>query len=88
VLRILCAYKDSGSLSPNRNGKRGRRWKTTPRNEKQCFTSNNDIKDFRTDIVASTVRRRLVEVGQKARKINEKAIFDTCFEAETVDLCK
>jgi hypothetical protein len=31
VSRILCAYKDSGSLSPNRKGKCGRTQKTTPR---------------------------------------------------------
>jgi hypothetical protein len=28
VSRILCAYKDSGSLSPNRKGKCGRKRKT------------------------------------------------------------
>jgi transposase len=30
VSRILCAYKDSGSLSPNRKGKHGRKQKNTP----------------------------------------------------------
>jgi transposase len=33
VSRILCAYKDSGSHSPNKKGKYGRKRKTTPRTD-------------------------------------------------------
>jgi hypothetical protein len=40
------------------------------------------------DVDGSTVRRRLLEVGRKARKSIKKAIVDTCNEAETVGMGK
>jgi transposase len=77
--RILCAYKDSGSLFPNRKGKCGRNEKIThtdqllPRNSRlhPAMTSKDLERDLFTlgiDIDASTVWHRLLEVGRKARK--------------------
>jgi transposase len=84
VSRILCAPKDSGSLSPNRKGKCGRKRKTTPRTD-QLLLRNSRLhptitsKGFQRDLLtsgidtdASAVRRRLLEAGRKARNHSKR----------------
>lgn len=89
-------FVHSGSLSPNRKGKCGKR-KTTPRTD-QLLLINSRLhptmtsKDFQRDSgIAtddSTVWCRLLEVGWKAIKPIKKATVDTCYEAETVSMGK
>jgi hypothetical protein len=80
VSKIYCAYKDSGTLSPNRKEKLGRKRKTTPHTD-QLLLRNSRLhptlrsKDFQRDLLSlgigidvSSVRSRLPAVGRKARK--------------------
>jgi hypothetical protein len=48
VSRILYAYKASGSLSPNRKGKRGRKQKNTPCTD-QLLLRNSRLHIFNSD---------------------------------------
>jgi transposase len=87
VSRILCEYKDSGSLSANRKGKCGRKRKPTPRTDElllrnsrlhPTMTSKDRQRDFLAsgiDIDVSAVQRRLLEVGRKARKPIKKQLL-------------
>jgi transposase len=98
--RMFCVYKDFGSLSPNREGKCGRKRKTTPHTD-QLLLRNSRLhptmrsKDFQRDLLtsgididASTVGCTLLEVGQKARKPVKKQLLDTFYEAETLGMSK
>jgi transposase len=83
VSRILCAYKNSGSLSP----KRTRKVRKKTRNHQlllrdsrlhPTMTSKDlqrDLLTSRIDIDALTVRHRLLAVGRKARKQIKKQLM-------------
>jgi DNA-directed RNA polymerase I, II, and III subunit RPABC1 len=82
VSRTLCAYKDSGSLSPNRKGKCGRKRKTTRRTDQLLLRNSRlhpkmtskdlqrDLLTSRIDIDASTLRCRLFEVRKQIEEQN------------------
>jgi DNA-directed RNA polymerase I, II, and III subunit RPABC1 len=86
VSRILCSYKESGLLSPNRKGKCERKRKTTPRTD-QLLLRNSRLhptvtsKDLRRNLLtsgidtgASTVGRSFL-IGRKARKPIKKQLL-------------
>lgn len=84
VSRILRTFQDSGSLSPKRKGKCGRKRKTIPRTDKILIRNSKqnprktstdlrrDLLDYGIEVSTSTVRKRLLEVGWKARKPKKK----------------
>lgn len=87
VSRILTTFKESGSSSPKRRGKCGRKRKTTLRTDK-ILIRNSKINprktssDLRRDLLAtgfdvssSTARRRLLEAGRKARRPVKKQLL-------------
>jgi hypothetical protein len=100
VNNFLC-YKDSGSISPNRKGKCGRKRKNTPRTNQILLRNSRlhptmtskertsrDLLTSGIDTHASTVWRMLLEVGAEGKETNQKAIFDTCYEAKAVGMGK
>lgn len=84
VSRILTTFQDSGSSSPKRKGKCGRKRKTTPRSDKILIRNSKinprktstdlrrDLLDFGVEVSTSTVRKRLLEVGRKAKRPRKK----------------
>jgi transposase len=74
VSRILCAYKDSGSLSPNKEGKCGRKQKTTPHTY-QLLLRNSRLhptvtsKDLRRDLLTSEFDTDTSTVGRGFLKL-------------------
>lgn len=89
VSRILTTFQESGSLSPKRRAKCGRKRKTTPRTDK-ILIRNSKINPRKTssdlkrdllatgfDVSSSTVRRRLLEAGRKARRPTKKQFLTT-----------
>lgn len=87
VSRIVRTFQDSGSLSPRRKGKCGRKRKTTPRTDKILIRNSKqhpkktstdlrrDLLDYGVDVSTSTVRKRLLDVGRKARKPRKKQLL-------------
>jgi transposase len=57
--RILCAHKDSGSLSPNRRGKFGRKRKTIPSTD-QLLLRNSRL---RPTMTSKNLQRDLLSSG-------------------------
>jgi transposase len=92
VSRIICAYKYSGPVSPNRKGNCGTKRKTTPRTDElllrnsrlhPTLTSKDLQRDLLTpgiDIDASTVRRTLLEDGRKAREPIKKQLLTSAMK--------
>ena len=87
VARIIKQFKETGSLSPKRKGKCGRKRKTTARNDAYLLrkskldprkTSSDLQKDLSTagvEISASLVRRRLVFGGRRATRPQKKQLL-------------
>ena len=77
ISRIMKMKKETGSVTPKRKGKCGRKRKTTPKDD--AYLIRESVKDprktsdaIKTTLgekgieISSTVRRRLLEVGRKA----------------------
>ena len=86
VSRIIKQQAETGSVTPKRKGKCGRKWKTTRddafliRNgkldpKKSSFDLQKDLQHSGVQISATTVRRRLLEVGRKVRKPLKKQLL-------------
>lgn len=94
VNNIIKLNRESGSVLPQRAEKCGRKRKTTKkedmlliRNSKINPTKTSDdlqkeLAVSGTQVHASTVRRRLLEVGRKARKPIKKTAIDCSYEEE------
>jgi len=80
VARLIKQHAQTGSLSPTRVGRCGRKPRTTPRMDRLLVVMSKkdprktsedlrrDIEAHGVDIDSSTVRRRLLKVGRKAHK--------------------
>ena len=87
VSQIIKQQESIGSVTPRRKGKCGRKRKTTPKDDNILFrNSKKDQKrrifDLQKDLVlagvcisSSTVRRRLLEAGRKAKKSLKKYLL-------------
>ena len=87
VSRIIKQQAETGSYSPKRKGRFGRKRKTTPRDDsflirkskldpsKSSFDLQRDSQHSGVNISAVTVRPRLLEVGREARKPLEKQLL-------------
>lgn len=87
VARIIRQFKDTGSLTPKRKGKCGRKRKSTPKDDAYLLrkskldprkTSSDLQKDLASagvKISASLVRRRLVFAGRRARRPQMKQLL-------------
>ena len=87
ISRIMKMKKETGSVTPKRKGKCGRKRKTTPRDD--AYLIRESVKDPRKtsdaikttlgekgiEISSSTVRRRLLEVGRKAYRPVKKQLL-------------
>lgn len=96
VNKLIKLYKETGSILPQRLGKCGRKRKTTKkedalllRNSKIHPTKTSDDlqKDLAfsgTSVHASTVRRRLLEVGRKARRPVKKQLLTAAMKRKRI----
>ena len=87
VARIIRQFKETGSLTPKRKGKCGRKRKTTPKDDSYLIrkskldprkTSSDLQKDLASsgvEISASLIRRRLISAGRKARRPQKKQLL-------------
>lgn len=87
VSRVIQLKNQSGSVSPKRKGNCGRKRKTTTRDDVYLLrqskkdprkTSDSlcrDLKEKGIQISSSTVRRRLLAVGRKARRPVKKQLL-------------
>lgn len=87
VSRIIKQNEETGSFTPKRKGRCGRKRKTTPRDDaviirnskldprKSSFELQKDLQHAGVEVSAITVRRRLLEVGRKARKPLKKQLL-------------
>uniref|UniRef100_A0A3Q3KA92 Transposase Tc1-like domain-containing protein n=1 Tax=Monopterus albus TaxID=43700 RepID=A0A3Q3KA92_MONAL len=87
VSRVIKMKKETGSVSPKRKGKCGRKRKTTPRDDayliresvkdprKTSDALKVDLKEKGIEVSSSTVRRRLLEVGRKAYRPVKKQLL-------------
>jgi len=87
VSRVIKLKHDTGSVTPKRKGKCGRKKKTTPRDDaylirqskknprKTSDALNTDLKQKGIEISSSTVRRRLLAVGRRARRPVKKQLL-------------
>lgn len=87
VSRVIKLQKVFGSISPKRKGKCGRRRKTTRRDDvillreskrdprKTSDSIAKDLKDRGIEVSSSTVRRRLLECGRRARRPLKKQLL-------------
>lgn len=87
VSRVIKLKQEKGSFSPRRKGRCGRKKKTTPRDDayllrqskkdprKTSDALNSDLKSLGIQISSSTVRRRLIAVGRKARRPIKKQLL-------------
>lgn len=87
VSRVLRLKKDTGSISPKRKGNCSRKRKTTSRDDvtllresrkyprKTSDALNMDLKSKGITISSSTVRRRLLEAGRRARRPIKKQLL-------------
>lgn len=87
VSRLLAVYKAEGSVSPKRKGRCGRKRITTVRDDRFLVRqSKRDPRKTSSDLQrdlshagvvldSSTVRRRLLEVGRKARRPIKKQLL-------------
>ena len=87
IRRIMKMKKETGSVTPKRKGKCGRKRKTTPKDD--AYLIRESVKDPRKtsdaikttlgekeiEISSSTVRRRLLEVGRKAYRPVKKQLL-------------
>lgn len=89
VNRIIRQHSETGSVSPQRSGKCGRKRKTTKRDDavllrlsklnprKTSDMLRKDLEMTGVHLDSSTVRRRLLEGGRKARKPMKKQLLTT-----------
>ena len=92
VSRLILAHKRLGTVSPRRKGKCGRKRKTTVRDDMMLLrNSKKDPRktscDLQRDLLAagievtsSTVRRRLLSVGRRARKPINKQLLTSAMK--------
>ena len=90
--------KETGSVTPKRKGKCGRKRKTTPRDD--AYLIRESVKDPRKtsdaikttlgekgiEISSSTVRRRLLEVGRKVYRPVKKQLLTKNNEDKTLQM--
>src|ERR1700761_5380894 len=100
VSRLIAAYKAYGSVSPKRKGRCGRKRITTVRDDRFLLryskqdprkTSSDLQRDLsRAGVVidASTVRRRLLEVGRKARRPVKKQLLTAAMKKKRLAWAK
>lgn len=100
VSRIVKAYREKGSFSPQRKGKCGRKRKTTQRDDKMLLrisvknpklTSSDiqkELSTFNVDISSSTVRRRLINAGRRARKPIRKQLLTNAMKKKRMKWAK
>ena len=93
VLRVIKRFEDTGSTSPKRKGKCGR--KTSKREDafvlrqskfdpkKTSVDLRNDLAAVGVDISTSLVRYRLLEAGRKAHRPAKKPAINGEKETET-----
>ena len=87
VLRVIKRFEDTGSMSPKRKGKCGRKRKTSKREDafllrqskfdpkKTSVDLRKDLAAVGVDISTSLVRYRLLEAGRKARRPAKKQLL-------------
>lgn len=87
VSRVIKLKQETGSFSPKRKGKCGRKKKTSPRDDayllrqsrkdprKTSDALNTDLKELGIQISSSTVRRRLIAVERFARRPLKKQLL-------------
>ena len=100
VSRLLKQVAKTGSGSPQRKGKYGRKRKTSPRDDiflirqskldqrKTSFDLQRDLAHTGKQISSSTVRKRLVMAGRKAIRPVKKAALNKQNEKETTSVGK
>ena len=89
VHRLIKKFQIEKDLTPNRKGNCGRKKKTTPRTDayllreskfnsrKTSFQLQQDLASAGVMVDSSTVRRRLLAVGRKARRPIKKQLLTT-----------
>ena len=89
VHRLIKKFQIEKDLTPNRKGNCGRKKKTTPRTDayllresklnprKTSFQLQQDLASAGVIVDSSTVRRRLLAVGRKARRPIKKQLLTT-----------
>ena len=100
VSNILRRYHESGSFSPQRQGKCGRKRKTTARADR-CLLQESvkfpkktsdqlkrDMCDRTGNISARTVRRRLLEAGRPARRPIRKQFLTAVMKKKRLQWAK
>jgi len=87
VSRVIKQFKATGSFTPNRKGKCGRKRKTTPKGNAYLMRNSKinprktssdlqtDLKHSGVKISASLLRRRLVLACRKARRAQRKQLL-------------
>lgn len=87
VSRLRRLYTETGSLSPTRRGRCGRRRKTTVRDDRFLMKQSvinpkktsdqlqQDMAKIGTIVCSSTVRRRLLAAGRPARKPSKRQLL-------------
>ena len=87
ISRTMKTKKETGSVTPKRKGKCGRKRKTTPRDDayliresvkdprKTSDTKKTTLGEKRNRRSSSTVRRRLLEVGREAYRPVKKQLL-------------
>lgn len=69
VSRFLTSFKEPGAVSPKKKGRCGLKRKTTPRTDKIRDLLANSF-----DVINSTVQRRFLDAGRKARRLTKKLL--------------
>ena len=100
VCRIIKQFNATGSVTPQRKGKCGRKRNTSPRDDTLILreskknlrkTSDEQTKDLAhagVKISSSTVRKRLVESGRKAMRPLKKQLFTKKMKSKRLSLAK
>ena len=98
VHRLIKKFQIEKDLTPNRKGNCGRKKKTTPRTDayllgeskfnprKTSFQLQQDLASAGVMVDSSTVRRRLLAIGRKARQPIKNTALDHQNEKETFHL--
>ena len=96
VSRIIWQYQITGSVSPKRKRKCGRKRKTTAKDDayilkkskqdssKSSVEITNDLAGAGVEISASLVRKRLVAMGRKARRPSNKKLLTGAMKRKRV----